>query len=116
MKLLEAHNYAVAQSAYNGTVTNFAAYLQFGTISTQSTHEIIGFTADYVRTVIGYITAPNYLYARQKNGYISIYGKDDTSPTGVCLIGGLPNELEYLLAAFGKTGQLSPTEDLRTAH
>lgn len=54
--------------------------------------------------------------AVKKKGYISIYGRDDKSPTGVSLIGGIPNELEFLLYAFGKTGQLSSTEDMRTAH
>ncbi len=112
-QFLSAHNEGTVN--YSGHSSRFAGYIQFGEIFTDK-HEKIGYTSDQVQKFIACITSPNYLYSRQKNGYISIYGKDETSPTGVSLIGGIPDEMEYLLKVFGKTGQLSPTEDMRTAH
>lgn len=116
MTTLQKHNEALVNQKYTGVVTEFTGYIQFGKISGRLDHDTIGFTADFIKQCIASIIDPNYLYSRQKNGYISIYGRDDSSPTGVMLIGGIPNELEYLLAAFKKISQLSPTEDMRTAH
>ena len=116
MTTLQKHNAELTRTNYTGVVTDFNGYIQFGEIKARPGHDTIGFTADFIKQIIACITNPAFAYSRQKNGYISIYGRDDNSPTGVSLIGGLPNELEYLLYAFGKTGQLSPTEDMRTAH
>jgi hypothetical protein len=116
MNTLQKHNNDIANKDYTGIVTDFSGYIQFGAIHARPDHDVIGFTADLIKKCVEAITSEKYLYSRQKNGYISLYGKDDTSPTGVHLIGGLPNELEFLLYAYGKTGQLSPNEDLRTAH
>lgn len=88
-------------------------YVQGGTIHTAD-HQEIGYTKATVEKAIKIIKNPNFLYARWKKYGIQCYGRDNTSPTGVINIGGIPNELEFLLTALGKTSSLSPTEDLRT--
>ena len=115
MTTLQIHNDAIKSQNYTGVTTRFSGYIQFEEVRDDA-HALIAFTAESVKKAVEAITSPLYLYSRQKKGYISIYGRDDKSPTGVSLIGGIPNELEFLLYAFGKTGQVSTTEDIRTAH
>ena len=116
MKTLEAHNTRIAKTGYTGETTRFSGYLQFGEVRDGDDHSVIGYTADRFRKCVELVSDKNFAYARQKSGYINIYAMDDNSPTGVTLLGGIPDEFEYLLYALGRTGQLSPTEDMRTAH
>jgi len=113
MTTLQKHTKALMNSKYTGVSTQFDGYIQFGEIR-DNMHGLIGFTPVQIERYVKVLTNPKYSYSRQKNGYISVYGLDSDSPTGVSLIGGIPNELEFLLYAFGKKGQLSPTEDMRT--
>ena len=114
MKTLETHKAAILKSGYTGETIRFTGYLQFGQIHDQDDDSIVGYTADRFRKCVEIVNDPNFAYARQKSGYINIYVTDINSPTGVSLKGGIPDEFEYLLYAFGRTGQLSPTEDMRT--
>ncbi len=115
MTTIEQHKKTIENKSYNGVTTRFEGYIQFDHVYGKN-HDLIAFTSDLIKKSVMLITNDNYLYSRQNNGYIDIYYKNDNSPTGVELAGGIPNELEFLLYSFGKTGQLSPTEDKRTAY
>lgn len=112
-EFLKNHNLQLKNNSSH--VSDFTGYLQFGIVHT-SEHEEITYTAEMVKHFVKLVSHENYAYSRQKNGYISIYITDSKSPTGVSCIGGIPNNFEYLLHLFEKTSQLSPTEDLRSAH
>lgn len=114
MNTLKAHYEEIKNTNYNGVSTKFSGYLQFGTIHTDQNEEL-GYTSQFIKKCVDIVNSDNYAYSRQKNGYINIYGIDENSPTGVSLIGGIPDELEFLLYALNRTSQLSTTEDLRTA-
>ena len=91
-------------------------YLEGGTIKTND-HKTVGFTPERITKVIELLKHPKFLYTRWKDYGIQVYIKDDKSPTGVILAGGIPLELEFLIKEFQKYGApLSPTEDLRTAN
>lgn len=91
-------------------------YLEWGTIKTND-HKTIGFTPERIKEVIAKLRHPDYLYCRSRYYGITIYVRDNESPTGVIGIGGMPHELEFLVDLFHPNcGPLSPTEDLRTAH
>jgi hypothetical protein len=115
MTILEKHKKAINETNYNLTVTKFNGYIQGNEIR-DAEHSIIGFTADTIKRCIDLVRRNDFSYARQQNGYINIYVRDNNSPTGVSLAGGIPNELEFLVSTFNKAGVLSPTEDKRTAY
>ena len=89
-------------------------YREYGTIKTED-HKPVGFTAEKIQKCIELLKHPKFAYTRWKDYGISVYVKDETSPTGVINAGGIPHELEFLIKEFQKFGApLSPTEDLRT--
>jgi len=99
----------------NGSsVERIVGYIQFGTIHSDD-HKVVGYTKENILRIARILTDERFLYCRQNIYGIQCYGRDDKSPTGVSLIGSIPCELHDLLYAFGKTGALSPTEDLRTS-
>jgi len=90
-------------------------YEQSGTFFTTD-HKQIGYSPDMIKGIVDLLSSPNFAYTRAKNYGIAIIHKDPKSPTGVLNVGGLPYELEFLIAKSQKYGSpLSPTEDLRTA-
>jgi len=90
-------------------------YLEGGTIMSNE-HKTLGFTPERIKRVVELLNHPKFLYTRWKEYGIQVYIKDEDSPTGVILAGGIPLELEFLIKRFQKFGApLSPTEDLRTA-
>ena len=113
--ILKIHNQDVKKRPFASVTTKLEGYIQFNRIS-DSNHNTIGWTSEAFEKMINIVNHPDYAYSRQKNGYINIFIKDNSSPTGVTLLGGIPNEMEFLLKVFGRTGQLSPIEDLRTAY
>lgn len=71
--------------------------------------------------VFDLINSDKFLYSRAQNGfggYCNLYGKDETSPTGVTLMGACSSYhlADYIANLLGKSTSLSPTEDKRTAH
>jgi len=63
------------------------------------------------------ISSDKFAYSRAKDGYCNLYGRDSESPTGISLLSGctsykLADTISQLL---GKSGSLSPTENLCTA-
>lgn len=115
MSILKNHNSQTEVKNYNGMPTKFEGYIEFNEIYS-SEHEKLGYTTQSIKRCIELIRHPKFMYSRQTRYGISIYAKDETSPTGVLMIGSIPAELDFLLYALGKTGQLSPTEDKRSAH
>ena len=90
-------------------------YLEGGTILTND-HKTVGFTPERIQKVVEMLKHPKFLYTRWRPYGIQVYIKDENSPTGVILLGGMPHELEFLIKDYQKFGApLSPTEDLRTA-
>jgi len=116
MKTLEKHNAEIKKSNYSGVTTRFSAYIQFDEIHTDESHDIVGYTTDKFKKAVEIIKSDNYLYARHTRYGINLYGRNEKSPTGVMLIGGIPHEWDFLLTALGRTSELSPTEDKRTAY
>lgn len=73
------------------------------------------------KRVFDLISSEKFLYSRAQNGfggYCNLYGKDETSPTGVTLMGACSSFklADSIANMLGKTTSLSPTEDRRTAH
>ncbi len=107
-----------AELAKNGTTskkyetelspTKFNGSLYSGSICDET--GVIGFTSEKIRKVIECLTASNFAYCKRQTKYnISVYGYDNTMPNGVKCIGGVPNQLEFLIDTFAKT-YISPTE------
>lgn len=113
MKTLQIHKKAI-QDGDNGTITKFSGYVQFNKIH-DSEHNVLGYTPEYIERCIKFINNPNYLYSRQKNHGIVLYGKNDLSKTGNEIIGGIPTELGFLLKVCGKESPLL-TGDLITSN
>jgi len=95
---------------------HFSGYMEGGNIYEEGQAKVIAVTPGKVEKMIALIQNPRFAYSRQTNYGIAIYHHDPESPTGVINAGGIPNEFEFLLYRLGRTGQLSPTEDLRSAH
>lgn len=115
MTTIQKHQAEIDSKNYTGVVTRLNnAYLQFGEVRGEE-HDLIALTVKSFKKAVELVSHPQYAYSRQKNGYVNIYVRDQNSPTGVSLAGGISDDLDFLLDALGRTGQLSPTEDLRTA-
>lgn len=114
LKELKERNYS-----YYETVMNNSAKLYYrgGSISDRNNDDkVIGITNEYLKIVIELLQSPKFAYARRRDYGITIYHIDAESPTGVSSVGGISNEFMWLVDSITKTGTLSSSEGLRTAH
>ena len=106
-------------SIYSSKVVKLDSYLENGIIKNSVTHEIIGFTAEYVKTAMELAENQDVHYTRLSNNFvegdyeIKCYGwqtkKDGTKFDFTSLLGYFNYKLRFLIKK-PSLAPLSPTE------
>lgn len=115
VQMLRFDAHAEKGEVFAGTDTAFRAMIEAeGYTPETDLNKFITISATDLLKLIDAITAPDYAYARNDGkGYVSLYRRDVTSPSGVFASGwGHEEIVEPLLRKLRDNSPLSPNEGL----